>query len=372
MEDKSNIFNSFIQKKLNKRIEDGNFRKLKRDLSSIDFCSNDYLGFARDPLHLDSIPISTGAASSRLIPGNHSTHFELEDFLKQYFKSESALFFNSGYDANLALFSALGEKEISIIHDQNIHASVIDGIRLGFAKREKFIHNDLNSLEDKLKKTQGLKIVAIESVYSMDGSCSDLIKIAELCKIYQSVLIVDEAHSSHVFNSINQDLEICKEVLGDQLIRLITFAKAFGLQGAAVLGSADLINLLINYARPFIYSTASIPLLANLIFKRFLDSKNWEIRKNQLINNIQFTDSIFDNFSYYFGKNNPSAIRVIKGLDIEILTKMEQEILNNNIEIKLIKSPTVSKGEERIRICLHSFNSEQEINLLFNSLKKWN
>lgn len=372
MEDRSPIFNSFIQKKLNKRIEDGNFRKLKRDLSSIDFCSNDYLGFARESLDINFANIANGAASSRLIPGNHKPHFELEDFLKNYYKVESALFFNSGYEANLALFSALGEKEISIIHDQNIHASVIDGIRLGFAKREKFNHNDLISLEERLKKNQGLKIVAVESIYSMDGDQAELIQIAKLCKIYQSVLIVDEAHSSHVFDSINSDLQLCKEILGDQFIRVITFGKAFGLQGAAILGSNGLINLLINYARPFIYSTASLPLLAKLILNRFSENELWEKKKKQLINNIQYTDKIFFDNPHFFGINNPSAIRLIKGLPMEELSKIEKEILNNNIEVKLIKSPTVNRGDERIRICLHSFNTEQEINLLFNIIEKWN
>ena len=161
------------------------------------------------------------------------------------------MIFNSGYQANIGLFAAVAQKGDTIISDELIHASMIDGIRLSYASRLRFKHNDIKDLEKQLKKAKGNIFIGIESVYSMDGNLAPLTKMARLAKKYKAHLIVDEAHATGVFGKQGSGL-VCALGLEDQVFaRMHTFGKALGCHGAIVLGSEILKKYLVNFARPF-------------------------------------------------------------------------------------------------------------------------
>jgi 8-amino-7-oxononanoate synthase len=243
------------------REHEGIKRNLQYENTLYDFSSNDYLGFARSRGLKQNImnellgyPLSLlGATGSRLLSGNTEFAEQLEKELATIHQAENGLIFNSGYTANLALFSSVPQKNDTVICDELIHASVIDGARLSLAKRLKFRHNDLEDLEKKIKLSTGQCYVAVESVYSMDGDLADLLHIAKLCRDYDARLIVDEAHAFGVLGTGLVDLLKIQQAV---FARVVTFGKALGLHGAIVLGSELLRDYLINFARPFIYSTA--------------------------------------------------------------------------------------------------------------------
>lgn len=363
----------FINERLQNRAAQGLLRKLPLQQSLTDFCSNDYLGFSRS----ESLKIKVfealqtyqgmplGATGSRLLTGNSRFAESLEAGLAADHKVEASLLFNSGYTANLALFSCLPQKGDTIIIDELIHSSVIDGSRLSFANRVKFKHNNLQSLEEKIKKARGNCYVAVESVYSMDGDLAPLIEIAALCKTYGALLIVDEAHAFGVFG---KGLVHLSGLTLDVFAVVITFGKALGAHGAAVLGSQLLRSYLVNFARPFIYSTA-LP-FSNLLQLqtsfRFLEENEHlkqELRRKTLL---------FQQCMYPTSANTPlqSPIQVIILPGKEKVRALSRDLAEEGLAVYPIFSPTVPKGKERLRICLHVFNTDQDIEKLCFTLLK--
>lgn len=251
----------FIKKRLDDRRIAGNLRFLKPQNNLVDFCSNDYLGFARSPVLENKVEeeiknngkASNGSTGSRLLSGNSDYALALEEYIASVHQSEASLLFNSGYDANLGLFSSLPQRGDTIVTDELIHASAIDGARLSYANRYTFRHNDLQSLEDKLKQAKGNCYVAIESIYSMDGDSPPIPEILNLADKYNAHLIVDEAHAVGLYG-----LGLIDESLKDRVFaRVVTFGKALGCHGAVILGRTLLKDYLVNFARSFIYTTAA-------------------------------------------------------------------------------------------------------------------
>lgn len=365
----------FIQQKLQSRQEAGNYRKLRPENRLIDFCSNDYLGFARSEQLAERIQeeISAcntlninGSTGSRLISGNSDYAENLERFIADYHDAESGLLFNSGYDANLGLLSSLPQRHDTVIHDELAHASIIDGIRLSNATRYTFKHNDTESLEQKLKAAKGLIYVVIESVYSMDGDQAPLEAISRLCKQYNAVLIVDEAHALGVFGKglVNQ-LNLQKEVFA----RVITFGKALGAHGAVVLGPATLRNYLINFARSFIYTTAA-PLHQLATIKagyRFLTSSG------ALIDELQGKIDLYNRLMSGQHKSifSSSVIQTIIIGGNDATRNVAQSLQQQGFDVRPILSPTVAAGTERLRICLHTYNTDEQIIQLTTLIKEY-
>jgi len=357
----------WIHERLQQRAADGLLRKLPQQQDLADFCSNDYLGFSRSPAlkakvfqaqqaHQDS-PL--GATGSRLLTGNSAFAENLEAEIAAAHQVEAALLFNSGYTANLALFSSLPQKGDTIIIDELIHGSVIDGCRLSFANRIKFKHNDLQSLEDKIKRAKGRCYVAIESVYSMDGDLAPLKEMTALCKNYGALLIVDEAHAFGVFG---KGLVHLAGLTNDVFAVLITFGKALGAHGAAVLGSHLLRSYLVNFARPFIYSTA-MP-FSNLLqlqtASRFLQ-ENASLQEDLQRKILFFQQCLFAGSAI---KIRQSPIQAIILPGNEKVKRLSRELADQGIAVYPILSPTVPKGQERLRICIHTFNTDQDIEKL--------
>lgn len=232
--------------------------------SLVDFCSNDYLGFARSEVLRKKIQrmeaeyhdARIGSTGSRLISGNTRFCEELENRIAKFHHADAGLIFNSGYDANIGIFSSTPQRNDTIIYDQLVHASIRDGIRLSYARAFSFNHNDVEDLEKKLKAATGNIFVAVESIYSMDGDCAPLVEMSELCSRHGASLIVDEAHATGVFGKNGEGKVVELGIENKIFTRLHTFGKALGCHGAIVVGSETLRSYLINFARSFIYTTA--------------------------------------------------------------------------------------------------------------------
>ena len=360
-------FDAHLKAQLDEKKEKGLLRQLmtvNNDL--IDFCSNDYLGFASNQALINSenkgLPI--GSTGSRLITGNSKLAEETEAIIAQFHKAEAALIYSSGYAANVGLFSCLVGKGDTIISDQYIHASIIDGIRLNKANRNWFIHNDLADLEAKLQLAQNKIIVVVESIYSMDGDEAPLSKIADLCEKYGALLIVDEAHSTGIYGAHGEGL-VCQLGLEKRVYaRLHTFGKALGFHGAAIVGSQILRDYLINHSRSFIYSTGIPPpyysqiqaiysLLPKANKAQLFDLIHYFRQQINPIKNIAIIDSLSPIQAVVIGDNFKAKT-------------IENQLLNNGFFVKAILSPTVAVGTERLRISIHAFNTKKEIDKLIS------
>ena len=364
------MFPKKLQQKLESRKETNALRKLGTVSNLVDFSSNDYLGFSKNETIFyyahtflsENNSIQNGATGSRLLSGNHPLFDTVETSISEFHKSESALIFNSGYDANIGFFSSVPQRGDVILYDEYIHASIRDGIQLSNARAFKFKHNDLSHLDELLKRVQHDTVyIATESVFSMDGDSPDLVKLAQICKKHNAYLIVDEAHAVGVFGECGiglvQELGLEKEIFA----RLVTFGKAMGCHGAAILGSAELKQYLVNFARSFIYTTALSPHALATIqasYKELFITKN----KEKLHQNIQiFKEEIKNNTLQELFIESHSAIHCCLVSGNERVKQLAQKLQEQGFDVKPILSPTVPAGQERLRFCLHSFNSEEEI-----------
>jgi 8-amino-7-oxononanoate synthase len=355
--------------KLEERKKKQTFRSLTLSQNKIDFSSNDYLGFVTDDLlKIKSSDTNlSGAKASRLISGNSALHEEVERLLAMYHHSSAGLLFNSGYDANVGLMGCIAQKGDCILYDELSHASIRDGLKMSLASCFAFKHNDLEDLERLLKEKEGNKFVVTEGVFSMDGDLSPLIKMVECCKKYEVAIIVDEAHSGGVIGKQGRgwvvELGLEKEIFA----RIHTFGKALGCHGAVVLGSKNLRNYLINYARSFIFTTAISPHSLLYIQKAYELLERTD--RIQLLNrNIQlFREHLsLHIIKMFLPSHCPIQSLIIAGADQT--RYIAQQLQEKGFEVKPIVSPTVPLGQERIRICIHAFNSKEDIFALANAI----
>ncbi|MDN5284835.1 MAG: aminotransferase class I/II-fold pyridoxal phosphate-dependent enzyme [Mucilaginibacter sp.] len=367
---------TYLKNKLDERQSSGIYRTLKPENNLIDFCSNDYLGFARSFVLKQSIETEiekypsglNGSTGSRLLSGNITYAEDLEKRIAAFHQQEAGLLFNSGYDANLGLLSSLAQRGDTIILDELIHASAIDGARLSYANRYSFRHNDPDSLEAKLKQAKGNCYVVIESVYSMDGDTPPLLDILNLTEKYGAHLIVDEAHAIGLYPAgLVHHLGLQNRIFA----MVVTFGKALGCHGAIILGSSLLREYLINFARPFIYTTAaSFHQLASIKMAYQL-FENAEETITGLKNNIALFKSQTKAIDTYPLLNSDSAIQCIVLKSNDKAREAANISQNAGLDVRAILSPTVAPGTERIRICLHAFNTVNDLTLLTNTINQF-
>ncbi len=354
----------FLDKKLQERKQANSLRSLILNYGKIDFCSNDYLGIVKNNLlhaEKDNASLPHGSTGSRLLSGNYSFIEDIEMTVANFHLAEAGLIFNSGYDANIGVLASVPQKGDTIIYDQLSHASIRDGIRLSFAESLSFLHNDVADLEKKLLKasaSSGNIFVVTESVFSMDGDMASLDKILMLCKKYNASLIVDEAHATGVIGEMGEGLVQQIGLQDKCFARVHTFGKACGSHGAIVLGSGKLKEYLINFARPFIYTTALPPAAIAAVAASYKLFPGLIKERKQL----QALTGFFkkNNFKYeLINSETPIQGVIIPGN--EAVKKTANVLQENNFDVRAILYPTVPLGRERLRIVLHSFNTMDEL-----------
>jgi 8-amino-7-oxononanoate synthase len=366
-------FPKSLIKKLQIREQNNALRKLPIQKDRIDFSSNDYIGFAKSEAIFNQTHqflinnnfIENGATGSRLISGNHPLYEITENFIAKFHQSQTALIFNSGYDANIGFFSSVPQKEDYILYDELCHASIRDGIQLSKAKSYKFNHNDYEDLERLILKFIENKaniFIVTESVFSMDGDTPDLEKIVNLSEKYSCYLVVDEAHAIGVFGEKGEGLIQYNGYQNSVFARIVTFGKALGCHGAVILGSNELKEYLINFARSFIYTTGLSPHTIATIYIAYQQIENEEKAISKLKENI----NLFNQQKQLLGLK-PIFVRSKSAIQCSIIPGNEKvkniagQLQEKGFEVKAILSPTVPEGQERLRFCLHSYNSEKEI-----------
>ena len=368
-------FPKILSGKIEIRKQNSALRKLSLSNDLIDFSSNDYIGFAKsknifNQTHqylIENKIIQNGATGSRLLSGNHKVYQEAEDFIANFHQTESALIFNSGYDANVGFFSAVPQKGDLILYDELCHASIRDGIQLSNAKAYKFNHNDFEDLEKRLRQAQsnsfnGEVFIVTESVFSMDGDCPNLEELSQLSETLNCYLVVDEAHSLGVFGEKGEGLIQNLNLQDKVFARIMTFGKGLGCHGAAIIGSQELKNYLVNFSRSFIYTTGLSPhsVATILLAYQHLETEKSTIQKLRE-NTIHFNqEKNLQGLKPLFVRSK-SAIHsaIIPGN--EKVKNIANQLQQNGFDVKAILSPTVPEGQERLRFCIHSYNSKEEI-----------
>nr|WP_315197897.1 pyridoxal phosphate-dependent aminotransferase family protein [uncultured Flavobacterium sp.] len=375
-----------LSDKLDIRRQNNSLRILPQPNDLIDFSSNDYIGFSKSEaifyathqFLLDNDIKTNGATGSRLISGNHTLYAETEKYIAQFHQSESALLFNSGYDANVGFFSAVPQKGDLILYDELCHASIRDGIQLSNAKSYKFKHNDFEDLERLILKPttnnqQPTTIyIVTETVFSMDGDCPNMVELIAVSEKYSCYLVVDEAHALGVFGEKGEGLMQYLKLQDKIFARIMTFGKGLGCHGAVVLGSNELKSYLVNFARSFIYTTGLSPHSVATIFVSYHHLEKDKNAIESLRDNIVFFNQV-KKMLYL----NPLFIRSKSAIQSVIIPGNEKvkdiavALQENGFDAKAILSPTVPVGQERLRFCIHSYNTKEEITKVLTLLSNF-
>lgn len=334
----------------------------------VDFSSNDYLGLSRHPAVqralLQAAEAGAGSTGSRLLTGNSAEAEALETQLAQFHRAEAALLFNSGYAANLGFFSAVPRRGDTILYDEASHASVKDGIRGSFATAWSFRHNDVADLTRKLSRATGAVFVAVEALYSMDGDMAPLAELAALCRERELYLVVDEAHTNGLYGSQGEGLVVESGLETDVFARVLTFGKALGSQGAAVAGSAVLRDYLLNFSRPFIYTTALPPHSVASLRAAYEVLPDLSTEREQL---FALSDYLKTRLNAVPGLRVPLESHVIHPIFFTDapgparVREVAAAAQAAGFDVRPIVAPTVPAGTERLRLILHSYNTAAEI-----------
>lgn len=355
---------------LNKRRQHGNLRRLGTVESLVDFASNDYLGLARSKSLQQSVLREwneircmqglngLGSTGSRLLTGNSLYAERLEENIANYHGYESGLLFNCGYMANLGLLSSAAQSGDLIFYDTHIHASMHDGIRLSRGSAFPFKHNDVEHLRTRLERVSGTKkrFVCVESIYSTDGSFAPLEAICRLCQEHDINLIVDEAHATGIFGKKGAGLVAEKQLAEYVFAQITTFGKALGTHGAIVLGTRVLKEYLVNFARSCVYTTA-MPLHTLAAVKCSYDMLPYLERERTHLKKLMLQ---FE---------NRSPIQCIHIPGNREVRKESERLAEKGFDVRALMSPTVKRGEECLRICLHAFNTEEELRQLLEHIE---
>jgi 8-amino-7-oxononanoate synthase len=382
------MFPEKLQLKLQHRALVGNLRSLKAVTGLIDFSSNDYLGLAS---MLVVKPSSIhGATGSRLITGHSELHAAVEERIAAFHQMPAALLFNSGYDANLGVIPAMTDRNDLIIYDEFAHASIRDGIRLSLAKAVKFKHNDLQHLQElliKFTQNQSSDIyIVTESVFSMDGDMPDLVALVALVEKFERVhIILDEAHAVGVIGIKGEGLAQHLGLQDAFTARIVTYGKALGSHGAAVLGSQELKSYLVNFARSFIYTTALPAHALNCIAAGYELLESGQAPIALLQQRIQTYKEIVvqvglvgsnevDGYRFreseLHNKRYSTAIHTVIIPGNARVKLVAQQMQEGGYDLRAIVSPTVPEGKERLRVCLHAFNTSVHIENMLTLLAK--
>ncbi|MGD6738343.1 8-amino-7-oxononanoate synthase [Photobacterium leiognathi subsp. mandapamensis] len=343
--------------------------------SLINFSSNDYLGLAQSPELINAWQqglslYGAGSGASPLVTGFHSPHAKLEAQLSEWLGYDRALLFSSGFSANQALLFTLLHKQDVVFQDKLNHASLMEAGMLSPASMKRFAHNDVEALNTLLKKntvgSEQANMVITEGVFSMDGDCSPLSKLRKTCDTHHAWLVVDDAHGCGVLGEEGKGSCAAAGIKADILV--ITFGKAFGLQGAAILCNNDTAEYLIQFARHFIYSTAMPPAQAHALSKacELIQQQAW--RREKLHDLSELLSARLDPAIPLQQTSTPIKPIVIG--ESERTVAISEQLKQRGLWVGAIRPPTVPKTTARLRVTLTASHKEQDIRLLAASLNE--
>ncbi|WP_293448367.1 8-amino-7-oxononanoate synthase [Persephonella sp.] len=370
-------FSKLLKQKLDRIKENNLYRNrciLPDDL--IDFSSNDYLALkdskeTKEKLCLNIEKLSLGSGASSLISGYKDVQKQLEEELSKFKETESCLVVGSGYLANTGLIQAITSQEDIVFSDQLNHASIIDGIRLSKAKKVIYRHNDMNDLEDKIKKekNRGLKFIITDGVFSMEGDVVPFDQLKTIADRYNAVIIVDDAHATGIIGEGKGTVFHFGLKPDENIIQVGTLSKALGSYGAFICGSNILIDYLINRMRTQIFSTALSPVqnfisLSNLkIIQREPFRREKVLKLSEYLYKQAKKERI--NLNFY----GTPILTLIVGDEKKAL-HIRDKLLENRLFVQAIRPPTVPEGSARLRITISYKHSDNDINLLVKFLKE--
>jgi len=347
-----------------------------RPRTGVDFASNDYLALANSDRLRAAIGgaiergVSIGSGGSRLLRGNDAEHEQLEAEAAAFFGTQTALFFSSGYTANIAAFSALPQRGDLVVHDELIHASAHDGMRLGRAQCVSAVHNDVGAFADAAKAWRndggtGQIWLAVESLYSMDGDLAPLSKLVGLAADLEAMLLIDEAHATGVFGASGKGVAEPLHALPN-VITLHTCGKALGCEGALLCGPAPLREFLINRARSFIFSTAPSPLMAVAVREAMAIVADEPKRRKSIWELIRHAEQAFADCGV--APTGSQILPLIVGDDARTM-ELAATVQAAGFDVRGIRPPTVPVGTSRLRISLTLNATISDVDQLARVLK---
>ena len=348
-------------------------------IPGVNFCSNDYLGLAEDARLKRAVLLAVehsarvGGTGSRLLSGHDAVWNELEEEFAEFAGTEAALYFSSGYAANVGLLSAVLGKNDVVFSDQLNHASLIDGIRLSGARKEIYPHLDMNALEALLRAHsggRGRRVVVTESVFSMDGDLADLRAIHSIAEKNDASVIVDDAHATGVFGPRGAGMAMRSGLAESVLAVVHTCGKALGSAGALVCGSKVLRDYLVNHARTLIFSTAMPPYMAGQIRAALRLAREMDREREMLLRNAQEFALGLRGAGWDTAGTASQIVPVVIGENDETVAAAEYA-QQRGFAVRAIRPPTVAKGSARLRLSLTAKIAESELRRLRESLQSW-
>lgn len=360
-------------------LEERHQRRSLGEIRGVNFCSNDYLGLAEHPELREAViravqnTARVGGTGSRLLSGQAESWRELEEEFARFAGTEAALFFSSGYVANMGMLAALVGPDDVVYSDLLNHASLIDGMRLSGARKVIYSHLDLNALEDRLREDAGApwrRIIVTESVFSMNGDVAPLREMAALAERYGAAMIVDEAHATGVHGPEGCGLAAEAKILPQVLATLHTCGKALGSAGAFVCGPAVLKEHLINHARTFIFSTALPPYFAEQIRAALRLAIGMEREREMLKTRSHKIICALQREGFDTANSRSQIVPVILG-DNENTLKAAAHLQKDGFAVRGIRPPTVPQGLARLRLSLTTKIAEEDLKRLVSSLTHW-
>jgi 8-amino-7-oxononanoate synthase len=358
---------SAIDEALRDDRDRGTYRELERSrddghVPTRDFASNDYLGLTRCRRIREQLVAALetgcplGSTGSRLLTGQTPYHERVENFLTRAFDVESALLFSSGYLANLGVMTALASLGACFFSDSANHASLIDGMRL--AKNQRFIyrHNNVTHLEELLAASDGLRAIVSESVFSMDGDRAPLTDLVALGRRFDAVLVIDEAHATGVFGRRGLGCLEDVDTSDVALVSIHTGGKALGGQGAFVLTSRALRDLLVNRARSFIYTTGLAPLQALHLEYALTSIIADDTPRKRIASHVTLL------------RAESQIVPIVLGSNERVL-RARTMLAAHGLDVRAIRAPTVAPGTERLRITLKSFHTSDDVQKLVHHVE---
>ena len=353
-------------------------RSLQR-IAGVNLCSNDYLGLSQSTLLREEIAEAVrraervGGTGSRLLSGHFEEWEELEKEFAEFAGTETALYFGSGYAANLGLLTSLLGKEDLVFSDELNHASIIDGIRLSGARKVIYPHGDLDALEAALRAHEAeicRKIVVTETVFSMDGDIADVGAIVVLAGRFGASVIVDEAHATAVHGPGGRGIAAATNNTDNVLAVLHTCGKALASAGAFVCGSVVLKEHLVNHARTFIFSTAMPPYMAAQIRAALRLARGMDAQRARLLATAKQFSSAMRSEGWDTSGTESQIVPAIIGSNEDALDAAEH-LQKEGFAVKAIRPPTVQEGKARLRFSLTSLIEQSELKRLQSSLNEW-